>query len=320
MKSLPSPIFRGRQKSEQNFPHRQKTHAFAENLTGQCYIELMQILLGKPVAEKIYADVRQRAEIFLTRTGRAPHLAVVLVGEDPASVIYTTKKGEMATSLGLDNQAIRLPSTSTPAEVKAVIDRLNADPTVDGILIQRPLPKGFSEEEVLYWVDPAKDVDAFHPANTGRLALGLPAFRPCTPAGIMEILSHYGINPAGKIACVVGRSSIVGKPMAALLLQADATVLHCHSKTPDLAAITRQADILIVAAGKKGLIKADHVKPGAVVIDVGIHRVGEKKVAGDVLYDEVAPKCSAITPVPGGVGPMTIAILLQNTVWAAERR
>jgi methylenetetrahydrofolate dehydrogenase (NADP+)/methenyltetrahydrofolate cyclohydrolase len=256
----------------------------------------------------------------LRRAGRPPKLSVVLVGQDPASVIYTTKKGEAAAQAGMAHETITFPASATPAEVKSAVDRLNRDDSVDGILIQRPLPKSFREEEVLYWVSPEKDVDAFHPENLGRMVLGLPCFRPCTPAGVMEILKFNQIDPAGKLACVVGRSSIVGKPMAALLLQANATVIQAHSRTPDLASLTRQADLLVVAAGKAALIGAEHVKPGSVVIDVGIHRTSEGKVVGDVRFDEVAAKVSAITPVPGGVGPTTIALLLQNTVLAAERR
>lgn len=277
-------------------------------------------ILAKPVVEKVHSEVATRVAAFKTKTKRTPKLVVVLVGEDPASVIYTRRKGEAAVKVGMDHDTVKFPPTATPAEVKATIDRLNADPAVDGILIQRPLPKSFKEEEVLYWVSPEKDVDAFHPTNTGRLVLGLPAFAPCTPAGVMELLKHYEINPSGKIACIVGRSSIVGKPMAALLLQANATIFQCHSKTPNLPAVCRQADIVVAAIGKPEFIHADHVREGAVVIDVGINRLESGKIVGDVAYDEVAKKASAITPVPGGVGPMTIAILLQNTVWAAERR
>jgi methylenetetrahydrofolate dehydrogenase (NADP+)/methenyltetrahydrofolate cyclohydrolase len=280
----------------------------------------MQKLLAKPVAERVREDVARRAQAFADRAGRKPKLAVVLVGQDPASVIYTTKKGEAALAAGLDHETIKLEASARPAEVKAVVGRLNASPGIDGILIQRPLPAGFQEEEVVYWVAPEKDVDAFHPETTGRMVLGLPGFRPCTPAGVMEILSFYGISPAGKTVCVVGRSAIVGKPMAALLLQANATVIQAHSRTPKLSEMTRQADILVVAAGKPGLIGAEHVRAGAVVIDVGIHRTADGKLVGDVRFDEVAGKAMAITPVPGGVGPMTIAILLQNTMLAAERR
>ena len=280
----------------------------------------MQLLLAKPVAEKIQIDVQTRAEKFLSRTQRKPHLAVVLVGQNPASVIYTKKKGETAVKWGFDHQSIVFPESATPHEVRAAVEKLNADPKVDGILIQRPLPPSFSEEEVLYWVLPEKDVDAFHPENAGRLQLGLPCFQPCTPAGIIEILKYYEIEIAGRIACVIGRSSIVGKPMAALLLQENATVFHCHSKTSDLESIAKQAEILIVAAGKPHLVGGAYIKSGAVVIDVGIHRDAQNKVIGDVRFDEAASIASAITPVPGGVGPMTIAILLKNTAFAAERR
>jgi methylenetetrahydrofolate dehydrogenase (NADP+)/methenyltetrahydrofolate cyclohydrolase len=280
----------------------------------------MKKLLAKPVAEQILNEVQNRTKTFIQKCHRAPKLAVVLVGEDPASVIYTRKKGEAALSLGMHHETIRLPATSTPNDVKAVVEGLNRDSNVDGILIQRPLPKGFIEEEVLYWVSPDKDVDAFHPENAGRLFLGLPCFQPCTPAGIMALLKFYEIPIVGKLACVIGRSSIVGKPMEALLLQADATVIHCHSKTPHLSTLTKQADIVVAAAGKMGLIDHSYIRTGAIVIDVGIHRNAEGKVVGDVLFDAVSPIASAITPVPGGVGPMTIAILMRNTVRAAEVR
>ena len=282
----------------------------------------MQILSSKPVIESMEVELRERVRKFHARAGRFPKLSVVLVGEDPASVIYTTNKGKRAVSLGMEHESIHMPASATPAEVLREIQRLNADRTVDGILIQRPFPRagGFHEEETVYWVNPEKDVDAFHPENTGRLSLGLPCFQPCTPAGVMEILRHYGISVAGKTACVIGRSSIVGKPMAALLLQADATVIQAHSRTHDLASMTRQADILVVAAGKMGLVGREHVKSGAVVVDVGIHRNAEGKVCGDVRADEMPGVASAFTPVPGGVGPMTIALLMKNTVLAAEKR
>jgi methylenetetrahydrofolate dehydrogenase (NADP+) / methenyltetrahydrofolate cyclohydrolase len=277
-------------------------------------------ILAKPVVDAILIQVKTRVDVFVERTGRRPKLAVVLVGEDPASEIYTRKKGEDAVAVGMEHESVKLPANCSPIEVRAIVQRLNEDPNVDGILIQRPLPKGFREEEVLYWVTPEKDVDAFHPVNAGRLTLGLPAFAPCTPAGVMELLRHYGIDPAGKIACIIGRSSIVGKPMASLLLQAHATVMICHSRTPDLASLSRQADIVVAAIGKPEFIRAEHIREGAVVIDVGINRKADGKLVGDVAYDEVALKASAITPVPGGVGPMTRAILIQNTIWAAELR
>lgn len=275
-------------------------------------------LSAKPVAEKIQSELSKKVQVFTKQHHRSPQLAVILVGDDPASVIYTRKKGEAASNLGMRHQTLLLPVSTTPSEVKKLVAQLNQDPDVDGILIQRPLPPSFIEEEVLYWIDPRKDVDAFHPDNAGRLFLGLPTFLPCTPAGVMELLKHYQIDPARKLACVVGRSSIVGKPMAALLLNADATVLHCHSKTPDLKRITRMADILVVAVGKPGFIDSSFVAPRAVVIDVGIHKNAEGKTVGDVVYEDVAPVASAITPVPGGVGPMTIAILMQNTFRAAS--
>lgn len=281
----------------------------------------MQTLSSKPVVEAIQADLRARTEKFKASAKRAPRLAVVLVGEDPASQIYTRHKRETALKLGMESEVVALPAGSTPEQVKAVVDRLNQDPKTDGILIQRPLPKSFSEEEVVYWVHPDKDVDAFHPENTGRLVLGLPCFRPCTPAGVMEILKHYQIHPAGKLACVIGRSSIVGKPMASLLLQADATILQVHSKTKDLKAITTQADILVVAMGRPETIDASYLKQDAVVIDVGIHkRASDNKTVGDCRWDSIIQKASAATPVPGGVGPMTIAVLLQNTMFSAENR
>jgi methylenetetrahydrofolate dehydrogenase (NADP+)/methenyltetrahydrofolate cyclohydrolase len=277
-------------------------------------------LLSKPVVEKLDRDTTERAKKVAARRGFAPKLVVVLVGEDPASVIYTSNKGKAAVACGIEHETIRFAASSKPNEVRAAIEKLNLDSRVDGILIQRPLPRSFVEEEVVYWVAPEKDVDAFHPENTGRMHLGLPCLQPCTPAGVMVMLEHYGIATRGKLACVVGRSSIVGKPMSALLLQADATVTTAHRYTENLQEITRQADILVAAVGKPLLIKKQHVKSGAVVIDVGINRLENGKIVGDVDFSEVAPMSSAITPVPRGVGPMTIAMLLQNTVWAAERR
>ncbi len=280
----------------------------------------MIILSGKPVAQAILNSVLGRAERFREHYHRKPKLVVVLVGEDPASVIYTQKKGQAAIQLGFEHQTLQFPKNVQPQEVQKAVDDLNQNPSVDGILIQRPLPKIFREEEVLYWIHPDKDVDAFHPLNAGRLMLGLKCLQPCTPTGIMSLLSYYKIDPAGKVACVIGRSSIVGKPMNLLLLQKDATVLQCHSKTENLKEMTLQAEILVVAAGKAGLIDDTYIRPGAVVIDVGIHRNAQNKLVGDVVFDKVAEKASAITPVPGGVGPMTIAVLMQNTITAAEFR
>ncbi|MBL7715952.1 MAG: bifunctional 5,10-methylenetetrahydrofolate dehydrogenase/5,10-methenyltetrahydrofolate cyclohydrolase [Bdellovibrionales bacterium] len=280
----------------------------------------MLLLSAKPVVEKLNHEVFLRVKEVTKKLGRAPKLSVILVGNDPASQIYTSKKGEAAVKLGMLHESHHLPASVTPQEVKKLVDRLNEDPTVDGILIQRPLPKSFIEEEVVYWVDPSKDVDAFHPENAGRLVLGLPCFRPCTPHGVMEILDHYGLSVSGKTACVIGRSSIVGKPLGSLLLQRDATVFQCHSKSPDLKKIAASCDFLFVAVGRMGLVGQDYIKKGAVVVDVGIHRNAQGKVVGDVLFDEVKDIAQAITPVPGGVGPMTIAVLMQNTVWSAEKR
>lgn len=280
-----------------------------------------QILKAQPAVESLQKDIVQRVQKVRSRLGRPPHLAVVLVGDDPASVIYTSKKGETALKLGMTHETLRFAATVSPQEVHSAVEKLNASETVDGILIQRPLPASFKEREVLSWVHPSKDVDAFHPETAGKLFLGLPGFAPCTPAGVMALLKHYQVPVSGRLACIVGRSSIVGKPMQALLLAADATVIQVHSKTPSPEALTSQADILVVAAGKPRLIGPKHIKPGAVVVDVGIHRdPATGKVSGDVDFDAVAPLCSAITPVPGGVGPMTIALLMQNTVKAAEDR
>jgi methylenetetrahydrofolate dehydrogenase (NADP+)/methenyltetrahydrofolate cyclohydrolase len=281
------------------------------------------LLAAKPVAEAIRKSVADRAHAFRTKQGRAPKLSVVLVGDDPASVIYTSKKGEAALAAGMEHETIKFPITVDPKEVQALVQRLNQDPAVDGILIQRPsggLPRSFKEEEVLYWVSPEKDVDAFHPENVGRLSLGLPCFQPCTPTGVMEIFKYYKIPLAGKIACVIGRSSIVGKPMSMLLLQKNATVYQTHSKTPDLRSVCKQADIVVAAIGRAEMIDASFLKEGAVVIDVGMNRKADGKLVGDVNFNDAAKVASAITPVPGGVGPMTITILLENTVWAAERR
>lgn len=277
-------------------------------------------LAGKPVADHLLEQVRHRITTCVQKTGRKPCISVVLVGQDPASLIYTRKKGEMAEALGMIHQTIHLPIETKPEQVRAQIQKLNDDPNVDGILIQRPLPIGFIEHEVVYWVAPEKDVDAFHPLNIGRLVLALPTFQPCTPAGIMALLKFYGISLVGSKACVIGRSAIVGKPMAALLLQADATVIHCHSKTKNLRDLTKQADLLIVAAGKPGLIDASYLQPNAIVIDVGIHKAITGKTIGDVQWESITPVASAASPVPGGVGLLTIAILMQNTILAAELR
>jgi methylenetetrahydrofolate dehydrogenase (NADP+)/methenyltetrahydrofolate cyclohydrolase len=280
----------------------------------------MKLLQAKPVNEALRNEISTRVLAFSKEWNRKPHLTVVLVGQDPASQIYVAKKQETAAALGFSSETLVLPSNVDPSEVRALIQGLNSREDVDGILIQRPLPSVFKEEDVVYWIDPAKDVDAFHPENVGRLSLGLSSFFPCTPFGVMALLQHYEVPVAGKVACVIGRSSIVGKPMHALLLQANATVIHCHSKTQNLRSLTRQADIVVVAAGKPGLVDASYLQQGAVVIDVGIHRNAEGKIVGDVDFESAKAICSAITPVPGGVGPMTISMLLLNTLQAAESR
>jgi methylenetetrahydrofolate dehydrogenase (NADP+) / methenyltetrahydrofolate cyclohydrolase len=280
----------------------------------------MITLSAKPVTEEIRKHLEYRAEKFHQKYTRRPRLAVVLIGNNPASVIYTKKKGEGAVSVGIEHETLNFPETATPAEVQNAVQRLNEDPTIDGILIQRPLPPGFSEDEVLYWVSPEKDVDAFHPQTVGKLVLGLPGLQPCTPAGVMELLKFYKINLAGRLACVIGRSAIVGKPMAMMLLQANATVIQCHSKTPNLRSLTSQAEILVVAAGKPTLVDSSFIREGAAVVDVGIHRTTDGKIIGDVVFNDVAKKAGALTPVPGGVGPMTISVLLTNTLYAAEHR
>ena len=272
------------------------------------------VLKAKPLVEQIQRELQKRIQ----RQKIRPKLCVVLVGNDPASLLYTQRKGKLASSLGIAHETFHFDANTSPEEVKQCIQKLNRNPKVHGILLQRPLPRSFLEEEVILWIDPSKDVDAFHPLHAGNLFLGHPTFQPCTPAGIMALLKHYQINLLGKIACVVGRSSIVGKPMASLLLQAHATVLQCHSQTTELETMTQLAEVLVVASGKRHLIQAQHVKEGAIIIDVGIHKTPQG-IQGDVLYEEVALKASAITPVPGGVGPMTLAMLMQNTVMAAEQ-
>lgn len=271
----------------------------------------MRKLLAKPALEALYGRLRTNVSEFKARFGRVPKLAVVLVGADPASIIYTTRKGEACERVGMAHETHRLRPEVDPADFFALIQRLNSDDTVDGILVQRPVPAAIPERDLCLCIDPIKDVDAFHP---------LSPHISCTPGGIMELLSHYQIPVAGKVACVIGRSRIVGRPMASLLLDADATVIHCHSKTPELETFTRQADILVVAAGRAGLIRKKHVKEGAVVVDVGIHRNATGAVVGDVNWDDISDLASAATPVPGGVGPMTIAGLMMNTLKAAQLR
>lgn len=274
-----------------------------------------KIIDGKALAKEVKQQVKTEVE-KLAVSGLVPGLAVVLVGDDPASQIYVRNKEKSCQELGIKSEVHRLPATTTQAELEALIDRLNADPHVHGILVQLPLPAPLREKEVTDRIKPEKDVDGFHPVNLGRLLRGEEGIRPCTPAGIMEMIKASGVEVKGRECVVVGRSNIVGKPVFHLLLQEHGTVTVCHSRTPDLAAVTRRADLLVVAVGKAGLIDGTMVKPGAVVIDVGVNRLDSGKVVGDVEFSSVVPVAGAITPVPGGVGPMTIAMLMKNTVEA----
>ncbi|GGR85585.1 bifunctional methylenetetrahydrofolate dehydrogenase/methenyltetrahydrofolate cyclohydrolase FolD [Deinococcus sedimenti] len=278
-----------------------------------------RVLGGPPAAAALLTEAGRRAG----RLPRPPHLALVRVGEDPASVSYVRGKAQKAAEVGLSSHVHALPEATTQAELLALVETLNADPAVNGILVQLPLPAHLNPEPVLLALDPAKDVDGLHPANTGALWNNHAGLRPCTPAGIMALLAHHGVTVAGQRTVVVGRSALVGRPVAGLLLNADATVTVAHRATPDLGAVTREADLLIVAAGQVHLITPDMVRPGAVVVDVGIHRVptesGKGRLTGDV-HPDVAQVAAALTPVPGGVGPMTVAQLLMNTVIAAERQ
>lgn len=281
----------------------------------------MKLIDGKATAQTIREELKTEVAALKAKLGRAPGLAVVLVGEDPASQVYVRNKIKACEDTGIVSKAFRPDASVSQAELEDLVGRLNADPEVDGILVQLPLPKGLDSQRILDLIDPAKDVDGFHPVSMGRLTLGLPGLRPCTPAGVMELLRRYDIPTKGKKAVVVGRSNIVGKPMALLLAQpgVDATVTVCHSRTRDLAAECRQADILVAAIGRANFIGADMVKDGAVVIDVGMNRT-EQGLAGDCDFHAMKDKVAAITPVPGGVGPMTIAMLMVNTLAACRRR
>ncbi len=279
----------------------------------------MKILDGKAVSLKVKESVKVRAD-ELKKFGIEPTLAVVLVGEDKASQTYVRAKEKACNEYGIKSVAHRLSENTTQNELLALINVLNLDDSIHGILVQLPLPKHIDTNVVLATIDPAKDVDGFHAVNVGKLVSGLDGFVPCTPLGVMEILKEYGIDVAGLNAVVIGRSNIVGKPMANLLLNASATVTITHSKTKNLKEICKNADLIVAAIGKPFFLKADMVKDGAVVVDVGINRLDDGRLVGDVDFDEVAPKCSYITPVPGGVGPMTIAMLLNNTILAAQAK
>ena len=288
-----------------------------------------RILDGTKLADEIRAEVAQAVARY-RESGRKPGLAVVIVGENPASQVYVRAKGKACEEAGMHSETIRLPGDTTEAELLATVERLNTDPRINGFLVQLPLPKHINAERVLNGVNPLKDVDGFHPVNVGKVSIGDPTgLRPATPFGVQEMLIRSGIETKGANAVIVGRSNIVGKPMASLLIQpgkgGDATVTVCHSKSRDLPGICRSADLLIVAIGKPEFVTADMVRPGAVVIDVGINRVDDAsqpkgyRIVGDVAYAPVAEVASAITPVPGGVGKMTIAMLLRNTLQAFEQ-
>lgn len=276
------------------------------------------LLDGKAIAADIQQTIQERAATMLASRGRAPGLAVVLVGQNPASQVYVRNKRRACAEVGFHSELHELPEHTPQAELMALIDRLNADPAIDGILVQLPLPEQLDETAVTERIAPTKDVDGFHPYNVGRLVLRMPLLRPCTPKGVMTMLARTGRPLEGLDAVIIGQSNIVGRPMALELLAARCTVTICHSRTRDLADKVRGADILVAAVGRPGFVPGDWIKEGAIVIDVGINRTAEGKLVGDVDFATCAERASWITPVPGGVGPMTIASLLENTLQAAE--
>lgn len=277
------------------------------------------IIDGKKTSADIKAEIAIETEAFKTETGVTPGLAVVIVGSDPASQVYVRNKCRACEAVGFYSEKYEMPENTAEDELIALIEKLNEDRNIHGILVQLPLPRHIDVEKVLLTIKPEKDVDAFHPYNTGKIMQGKYDFLPCTPAGVMELLKRYNVEIKGKNCVVIGRSDIVGKPMAMLLLQADGTVTICHSKTKNLAEICASADIIVAAVGRANFVGGDMVKDGAVVIDVGINRLENGSLCGDVNYAEASEKASAITPVPGGVGPMTIAMLMRNTLTAAKK-
>ncbi len=280
----------------------------------------MQLIDGKKLANKVQSIVTNEVDVLKSEKNITPGLAVILVGDNPASQAYVKMKAKACKEVGFYSIVHEMPSSITQDEIIATIEMMNNNPRIDGILVQLPLPKHIDTTKILEVVDPKKDVDGFHPYNVGRMVTGLDSFVACTPLGVMEMFKEYNIELQGKDVCVVGASNIVGKPMANLLVNANATVTTTHIYTRDLASHTSKADIVIVGAGVPNLIKKDMVKDGAIVIDIGINKLDSGKLVGDVSFDEVAPKCSYITPVPGGVGPMTIAMLLANTLKSAKNR
>lgn len=283
-------------------------------------MEQNKLINGKEISAQIRAELKAETEQLIADTGVQPGLAVIIVGQNPASQVYVRNKHKASLECGYRSDVYELPESTTQEELNALVDRLNADDGIHGILVQLPLPAHLSDNEIILRIDPKKDVDAFHPVNVGRIMIGDYDYLPCTPAGVMELLHRSGVSVSGKKCVVIGRSNIVGKPMAMLLLHESGTVTVCHSRTKDLAAECREADILVVAIGKADFITGDMVKEGAVVIDVGMNRRTDGKLTGDVDFASVEPKASKITPVPGGVGPMTIAMLMKNTLTAAQRK
>ena len=279
---------------------------------------MANIINGKEISAAIRAEIKEATERLVAESGVRPGLAVIIVGEDPASQVYVRNKKRACDEVGFYSESYELPESTTQDELNALVDRLNKDEKIHGILCQLPLPKHLDENEVIMRIDPKKDVDAFHPENVGKIMIGDYSFLPCTPAGVMALLERSGIDVCGKECVVVGRSNIVGKPQAMLLLHANGTVTICHSRTKNLAEVCRRADILVAAIGKADFFTGDMIKEGAVVIDVGMNRRADGKLTGDVDFESVAPKASYITPVPGGVGPMTITMLMQNTLTAAK--
>ncbi len=281
---------------------------------------MAKLIDGKQVSAQVKEQVREEAAAIYEKHGIKAGLAVVIVGNDPASRVYVNNKKKACEAVGFASYEYALPEETTQEELLELVDTLNNDPKVNGILVQLPVPKHIDDTAIINAISPAKDVDAFHPENVGRIMIGDYAFLPCTPAGVMELIDSTGVEISGKKCVVIGRSNIVGKPMAMLLLHRSGTVTICHSRTQDLASVTREADILVAAVGRANFVTADMVKEGAVVIDVGINRLDNGKLCGDVDFAAVEPKASWITPVPGGAGPMTIAMLMKNTLTAMKKQ
>ena len=281
---------------------------------------MAKIIDGKAISKQIREEIAAERAEFTAKSGITPGLAVIIVGEDPASQVYVRNKRRACDEVGFYSESYELSAQTTQEELEALVDKLNNDDKIHGILVQLPLPKHLDETRVLLKINPEKDVDAFHPYNEGKIMIGDYSFLPCTPAGVMALIERSGIDVCGKKCVVIGRSNIVGKPMAMLLLHSHGTVTICHSRTQNLASICKEADILVAAIGKADFVGADMIKEGAVVIDVGMNRKADGKLTGDVNYAEAEPLASYITPVPGGVGPMTITMLMQNTLTAAKNK